>query len=287
MAVTIVQSKAATKYDTPADSTLTATFDSTPTEGNTLVAVYIGAQGWVSGAFSISGTGWTEHQEGITADPPYTSRASYTKVAGASEPTAITVTGQSNDAGALYLLELDGILTSDIFEAQNTGYSGTAGTSQNSGDVSPAAAAFLICAGHCWNTTADQDFTHSANWTELFDVSGQSGGGATEMNSCLAYREVAAGTYSNTVSWTNTSTYGGGTAYILALNVDETAVETSGVINGGGGISATVTKNLNQILRPASTIAAGTWDTGPTTGQSLDGYTSDDSDSTYIEDTTV
>ena len=61
----------------------------------------------------------------------------------------------------------------------------------------------------------------------------------------------------------------------------------SATMNGGGNISASATQQSSQILRPASTIAAGTWDTGPTTGQSLHGYTSDDSDTTYIEDTTA
>lgn len=63
--------------------------------------------------------------------------------------------------------------------------------------------------------------------------------------------------------------------------------EVSATINGGGSITAAASQQTNQILRPASTITPGTWDTGPTTGQSLDGYTSDDSDSTYIEDTTA
>jgi hypothetical protein len=49
-------------------------------------------------------------------------------------------------------------------------------------------------------------------------------------------------------------------------------------------LSAFATKVL-MILRPASTISADGWDTGPTPGQNLHDYTSDDSDSTYIEDT--
>jgi hypothetical protein len=66
-----------------------------------------------------------------------------------------------------------------------------------------------------------------------------------------------------------------------------TSVETSGTLNGGGSITASVTKHLTQVARPTSTITAGDWDTGPTTGQTLHGYAGDDSDTTYIEDTTV
>lgn len=68
---------------------------------------------------------------------------------------------------------------------------------------------------------------------------------------------------------------------------ETTQATASGTINGGGGISPTVVRHLSQVLRPASTITAGDWDTGPTTGQNLHDYTSDDSDATYIEDTTV
>ena len=64
-------------------------------------------------------------------------------------------------------------------------------------------------------------------------------------------------------------------------------VQTTGTLNGGGSITAVVAKHTNQIARPTSTITAGDWDTGPTTGQSLDGYTSDASDATWIEDTTA
>lgn len=74
----------------------------------------------------------------------------------------------------------------------------------------------------------------------------------------------------------------------LIINyTDAPALTTSGILNGGGSIAATAAQFTNQTLRPASTIAAGDWDTAPTGGQSLDGYTSDESDATWIEDTTV
>ena len=65
------------------------------------------------------------------------------------------------------------------------------------------------------------------------------------------------------------------------------ALTTSGVLNGGGSISAAVTRYENQTIRPISTITAGGWDTAPATGQNLHDYASDDSDATWIEDTTV
>lgn len=62
---------------------------------------------------------------------------------------------------------------------------------------------------------------------------------------------------------------------------------TTAIMNGGGSIAATAAKFENQVLRPASTITAGAWDSGPSTGQPLHEYAGDDSDATFIEDTTV
>jgi hypothetical protein len=73
----------------------------------------------------------------------------------------------------------------------------------------------------------------------------------------------------------------------IDINYTASGVSTSGTLNAGGSIAAEVTKYLTQVARPASTITAGDWDTGPTAGQSLHGYTSDVSDTTYIYDTTV
>ena len=98
----------------------------------------------------------------------------------------------------------------------------------------------------------------------------------TEPRLNITYTPAAANETSGTIN-------GGGS---IAATTRGT-LETSGVINAGGSIAASVTSFVNQVLRPASTIGAGDWDTGPTGGQSLDGYTSDESDATYIEDTTV
>jgi hypothetical protein len=67
----------------------------------------------------------------------------------------------------------------------------------------------------------------------------------------------------------------------------DTGATTSGILNGGGSIAATVTKRENQVLRPASTITANSWDTAPATGQNLHDYAGDDDDATWIEDTTA
>lgn len=81
-----------------------------------------------------------------------------------------------------------------------------------------------------------------------------------------------------------------GTGYLGGIAIELKAggaVQTTGTLNGGGSISAAVTQHTNQIARPASTSTAGDWDTGPTTGQNLHDYAGDNSDTTYIEDTTA
>lgn len=91
-----------------------------------------------------------------------------------------------------------------------------------------------------------------------------------EINFTTGQQETTSGTING----------GGG----IAAAVDK-AWSVSVTVNGGGSMSASATRFVNQVAQPISTVAAGAWDTGPTTGQSLHGYTSDSSDSTYIEDT--
>lgn len=99
----------------------------------------------------------------------------------------------------------------------------------------------------------------------VFDPDGQSATGAKEMH-----------------------TFDDADAPILTITYTTGQSETtSGIINSGGGLTATTVSYDSQILRPASTITAGGWDTGPTTGQNLHDYAGDDTDATYIEDTTA
>lgn len=77
---------------------------------------------------------------------------------------------------------------------------------------------------------------------------------------------------------------GGGS---IAATAQKVSASSSATMNGGGAFSATTEDHLNQVLRPASTITAGAWDTAPSTGQNLHDYAGDDSDATYVEDTLV
>ena len=74
----------------------TATFDTTPTEGNLLIAFTMHRSGTASASTSISGTGWTKvvAQDTLLTNTSYRRHIScWWKLAGASEPTAIQVSG--------------------------------------------------------------------------------------------------------------------------------------------------------------------------------------------------
>ena len=127
-----------------------------------------------------------------------------------------------------------------------------------------------------YNASSDT-VTVGASQTEQVDLTG----GTTTDD---LHMSTEPGSTTTTMSWD----YGSVEFYVgqIGVNINAwTGIQTSGTLNGGGSISAAVTKYEDQVARPSSTGSAGTWDTGPTTGQSLHGYTSDQSDATYIEDT--
>lgn len=295
----IVQSAVGTNTNVSGNPT-TATLGATPSDGNYILVIYMGGQSVPQdGAMAAQEdplgtpdeTGWTEIVNAAAngTSQPYSYRFAAYRAYTTGDSLTYGVDYGTADAGAVFVLELDEaqLDTADLLEATNSAFNSSNGaTSLNTGNVTTASdQAIIFAAIHLWNTNGDQNFTHSANWTEEFDVADDSGGATNEMNAALVWREESAnGTFSNTFSWTNGGTFGSGHALIFALNTLTTNVQTSGIINGGGGISATVTAQTNQIIRPTSTVTTGTWDTGPTAGQALHTYAGDDSDATYIFD---
>lgn len=76
----------------------TATFASTPTDGNLLVAIAFSRSGTASANHTISGSGWTKRIARDTELANASFRRSlsvWSKVAGAAEPTGIQVTGDT------------------------------------------------------------------------------------------------------------------------------------------------------------------------------------------------
>ena len=111
---TPVQSKEAIGWT--AGGGITVSFTSTPTSGNTLVALLFSEGG---GTPTVTSSGWSL-LETATVTAPAT-LVCYTKLAGASEPTAVTtnfVAGGQNHWMAIY--EIDGTLDAGVHDHKNS-----------------------------------------------------------------------------------------------------------------------------------------------------------------------
>ena len=96
MAITFA--RAQTSVYNSASSPCQVTFGSTPTEGNLLVVVAAERSGGDADDWTISGSGWTKriaHNKEITDSTWRFAMAVWTKVAGASEPSSISVSDTS------------------------------------------------------------------------------------------------------------------------------------------------------------------------------------------------
>lgn len=235
----IVQSAAGTKDNVAANPTV-ATFSSTPADGNYILLIYMGGQSVPqSGSMAaLEDPGGTNDTTGFTelentavngTSQPYSYRFCAYRVYSTGDSLSYGVTNGTPDAGGLFIVELDAaeIDTADLFEAENSAFnSSTGATSLASGDVTTASGPSIIFAAiHVWeSSTADQNFGHSAGWTELHDVADTSGSSnPNEYNGAIAYREEAdSGTFGNTFTWQDGGTFGSGSAYIVALNTTPT-----------------------------------------------------------------
>jgi hypothetical protein len=243
----------------------------TPTSGNRLLMAVAGSTALSAGP----GGTWVNL---LSYSSTYMMEV-WTKISDGTENPLNIATMATADGTQVFAYEIEGDVVVDQ-QVHNTVASGTSVASGNTPTLS-SADQLIIALCHAW---AVADITFTTGYTLDFNYDG--GNNAELYYQGGAHKYQAATTAAAaTADWSGGAT-DFGQVFVVTFDLS-TGVETSGTINGGGSISASVTQQSSQILRPASTIAAGTWDTGPTTGQSLDGYTSDDSDSTYIEDTAV
>lgn len=118
-----------------------ATFGDTPTEGNLLVATVYERSGNAHSGFSISGSGWTKRigRDAEISDSTYRrSMAVWTKVAGSSEPTGITMTTGATAKGIIQEFEHDG--DEDLWEFLDES-SADNGTTSNASSLSSGSTA--------------------------------------------------------------------------------------------------------------------------------------------------
>lgn len=146
---TAVQSKASASADPAA-----VTLDSTPVEGNLLVAVMMERSGTTSANSTISGTGWEKRiaRDVSLGDTTYRRSLSvWTKTAGASEPTSISVDDGTANVKRLLVLEVSagGAEVTWTFEdaASNDNGNTTNATSIATGTTGSIAAGNLLQLG--------------------------------------------------------------------------------------------------------------------------------------------
>jgi hypothetical protein len=122
MAANRVQSKGDNSGGTSV-TTIEATFDSAPTEGNVLVcgASYRSNAGTVTGP-----SGWTEIHNSANGWIGY-------KVVAASEPATVTVTNTTARRAAIVIAEYSGVDAADVLNVASTVQTGTTVTSLSSG----------------------------------------------------------------------------------------------------------------------------------------------------------
>jgi len=267
--VAIAQEQEVYAVGTSAAPSLTVT---EPTEGNLIIAMLTCGYDTVA----IDQSGWTAYPLNDATNLCLI----YYKVAGASEGTTVSWTlGSLKYYGAAFL-EYSGM---DATPADQNASNSSAGTypdlTVTAASQNAIANSLIVIAGLVYQDNIT--VSGSTGYVEEYTAAE-----ANWMNTWFGTRITSA---LETPSFTLTHDEGANAEMQVSMAVfsEASARPTSGVVNGGGGITATAAKFEDQLARPASTVTASSWDTGPTTGQNLHTYTSDDSDATWIEDTTA
>lgn len=224
---TLVQSQTASTLAATATS-LTATFGSTPTQNNLLVA----AAG-SDDTLAMTSSGWTLATSAVSNQAAYL----WYKLAGASEPTAVqvTITPTASDTIVLGTMEFSvsgGWAVSPLDKiASNTGHGGTF-TSLATGTTAATTVANELAIAienpHAWSSGASAPTTPtwSASYTNIVTVPGTTGSTPTFRVALFVASNtlVATGTQTTTGSWTNSSTDVG--ALIATFKINAPAAST-------------------------------------------------------------
>ena len=205
-------------------SPASATYPSTPTQGNLLVAVAVAAGGTTNEAsMSITSAGWTKAVGGaISASSGV---QIWYKVAGAGESTTVTLTASgSPTACRLAIYEYDGFVGTPTLDKTAAGVADTGVTSMSTGTTATttAAAEALVAAIGINNTPA------GISWTNSFAT-------ILAASRILTGERIvaAAAAYETTASWTTAA----GAIGILATFKDVVTAVQRGIGGIGGGLS--------------------------------------------------
>jgi prepilin-type N-terminal cleavage/methylation domain-containing protein len=161
--VTIVQTKISSAVS--GSNSITASFDAPPTAGNVLIAIAVHSN--ASRAFSApTNTAGTFTVSRYSNSAWALDTGIWHKVAGAGEPSSVTITSSGTiNGGVLMLMEVSGLDTADLLDvAAANDQTGSTGVTANTGLTAVSADnGFAVAA----SAFADNDFNTptSANWT--------------------------------------------------------------------------------------------------------------------------
>lgn len=188
-----------------------ATFGSTPIEGNLLTATAVERSGGDAANYTIDGSGWTSRISETTEQGDGNARRTHkvwTKLAGASEPTNVQVDNGTANSIRLQIEEFELEVGEDQFEflAAAAANSGTGSTSpQTSGTTASVSGTnFLVIGSAIWRTNgADLNMGAGVGWTNsLTDILVVGTADSNSRAISSAYKsDTTAGTYESSVSW--------------------------------------------------------------------------------------
>jgi len=193
MAISKVQN-AVFIYET--DASVTASFVSTPTEGNLMIAL---GRGSTDGSTRASISGWTNAVYTMTISTANTMGIWY-KVAGASEPKDVTLDWTSSTTTYLAIEEWTGLMATPLDKVANVDNTGLV-TSKSSGTTDTTTVADELClAGFGLGTIVSEE-----TWSNSFTLEC-----VYNHKFFLGSRIVSStGTYETTLSWTTSVLAGG------------------------------------------------------------------------------
>ncbi len=143
-----------------AGGTVTATYGSTPTQGNLLIACARGTSAFSNVSFS----GWTLAVQSFS-NSGGSPIAIWYKIAGASEPTAVTLLWTASNPLNLSIGEYSGMLAAPLDQTGTNPSTGVTGLSKNSGTTTPTTYPYSLCialigmAGNLGTITYGDGFT--------------------------------------------------------------------------------------------------------------------------------
>lgn len=253
-----------------------ATFGSTPSEGNLLVAMSFHRSNGSSA--SISGSGWTQRVLRTTELSDSSARRGlvvWTKVAGSSEPTSVTVTWSPSVTNQVIIQEFsatgDGSWT---FESKADNDNGTTNnaSSLNSGSTASLSSSPQLLIGAVGIRGAESAGTVSsiAFNNSFGNIVTRDSGGTFRAYLSSAYRnDDSGGTKDVTASWTHSQSGNTGeTATILAFSYGAGAASSSGAYIDAGSVgtihsvsfwlkTASSTQSIMELNGSASVALSG------------------------------